>query len=212
MLKGLIAEHSLPVTDIEALTRPKAEALVDNWFLKHLTGEDKGAEAMQSLTFTFGERKPNTSEVKTTTEITDKKETKDKASLEKVFSKELKIPCQVDCKSGISYMSLRRQIDSALAKGYTELDVIDAIIKAFPPTSGLRRYLEGKEALNLNTAKNTLRAHNNEKTATDCTLRNKATVVQRVPCRSAGPRFKSPNEGEIFSVIRGFLCTEPFIT
>ena len=57
----------------------------------------------------------------------------------------------MDCESGISYMSVRRQTDSALAKRFIELDAVDGIIKAIPPTSGLRRYLEGKKALNLNT-------------------------------------------------------------
>ena len=97
---------------------------------------------MQSLTFTLFEENPNISEIKTIVETTEKKDTKDMASYERVFRKELKISGQAECKSGISYMSLRRQIDSALAKGYTKLDVIDAIIKAIPPTSGLRRYLE----------------------------------------------------------------------
>ena len=87
MLKGLIVEHNLPVTDIKALTRPKAVALVENWFLIQLAGEDKGAESMQSLTFTLEESKPNTSEVKTTTKITDKKGAKDKLVLKRCSGK-----------------------------------------------------------------------------------------------------------------------------
>ena len=46
---------------------------------------------------------------------------------------------QVDCKSGISYMSVRRQTDSALAKRFIELDAVDGkLFHLRLPLSGRR--------------------------------------------------------------------------
>ena len=160
LLKGLITEHDIPVEDIEEITKTQAVTLVDKWFVEQTKDKDKALLAIYSLMETL-EKKP----VSLVSSVTDTSS----AGATKLapFRKDLKISGQIDCKTGISYTSLRRQIENAKAKGYKDIDIIDAVIKAIPPTSGLRRYLEGKELLTLDNCIQILRAHYNEKSATE---------------------------------------------
>ena len=160
LLKGLITEHDIPVEDIEAITKTQAVTLVDKWFVEQTKDKDKALLAIYSLMETL-EKKP----VSLVSSVTDTSS----AGATKLapFRKDLKISGQIDCKTGISYTSLRRQIENAKAKGYKDIDIIDAVIKAIPPTSGLRRYLEGKELLTMDNCIQILRAHYNEKSATE---------------------------------------------
>ena len=157
LLKGLITEHGIEVEDLEAVTKTQAVTLVDTWFLGQVKDKDKGLTAIHSIMETL-EKKPVVASLATGGDSTPKVSP---------FRKDLKISGQVDCKTGISYTSLRRQIENAKEKGYKEIDIIDAVIKAIPPTSGLRRYLEGKEKLTLDCCIQILRAHYNEKSATE---------------------------------------------
>ena len=49
----------------------------------------------------------------------------------------------------LSFISLIRQIDTALAKKYTETEVIEAVVNVISPGSSLRSYLESNKALTL---------------------------------------------------------------
>ena len=143
---------------MEAITKTQAVTLIDTWFLEQLEDKTKGLNAMHSIMETL-EKKPViapsvTAVSKGTSKISP-------------FRKDFKISGQVDSKTGLSYTSLRRQIENGVQKGYKEIDIIDAIIKAIPPTSGLRHYLEGKEKLTLSCCIQILRAHYNEKSATE---------------------------------------------
>ena len=161
LLKGLITEHDIPVEDIEAVTKTQAVTLVDKWFVEQTKDKDKALLAIHSLMETL-EKKP----VGLVSSAIDTSSATGATKLAP-FRKDLKISGQIDCKMGISYTSLRRQIENAKAKGYKDIDIIDAVIKAIPPTSGLRRYLEGKELLTLDNCIQILRAHYNEKSATE---------------------------------------------
>lgn len=173
LLKGLISEHGIEVEDLEAVTRPKAVQLVDTWFQHEVESPDKGVSAITSVKFTFlGEEKPKATSpspvieapsVKPTIDPTAPTDTKSFS----IYKKEFKISGQIDCRTGISYMSLKRQIDSGLKKGHSENDIVDTIIKSIPPTSNIRKYLEGNSKLDLKTTLNILRAHYNEKSATE---------------------------------------------
>ena len=158
LLKGLITEHSIEVDDLEAITKTQAVTLIDTWFLEQLEDKTKGLNAMHSIMETL-EKKPVIAP-----SVTAVSEGTSKIS---PFRKDFKISGQVDSKTGLSYTSLRRQIENGVQKGYKEIDIIDAIIKAIPPTSGLRHYLEGKEKLTLSCCIQILRAHYNEKSATE---------------------------------------------
>ncbi|KAI8482773.1 hypothetical protein Bbelb_080870 [Branchiostoma belcheri] len=78
--------------------------------------------------------------------------------------KEFKITGQV---GQLRFQSLTYQIKSGLRQGYTEEEVVDAVIRAIPAGSPLRTYLEGKEQLNLTLVEQVIRAHGLEETATD---------------------------------------------
>ena len=70
-------------------------------------------------------------------------------------------------KSRISYTNLNKQIESAVAKGYLETEIVDAVINAVSPSLHLRAYLEGIKGLSLSDLRRILRSHYCEKSATE---------------------------------------------
>ena len=84
------------------------------------------------------------------------------------WKKELKISGQIgDPKSQLSFVSLVRQIETAVIKKYTETEIIEAVLKAILPGSNLRSYLECRQDLDLPQLKKIIRAHYKEKNATE---------------------------------------------
>lgn len=69
-------------------------------------------------------------------------------------------------KDTLSFSSLEHQIESGLRKGYPEVEIMEAVIRAVNPGLKLRSYLEGKIDLTLATLRQILRAHYAEKDAT----------------------------------------------
>lgn len=66
----------------------------------------------------------------------------------------------------LSFSSLEHQIEGGLRKGYTEMEIMEAVIRAVNPGLKLRSYLEGKRDLTLATLRQILRTHYAEKDAT----------------------------------------------
>ena len=64
----------------------------------------------------------------------------------------------------LSFSSLEHQIEGGLRKGYMEMEIMEAVIRAVNPGLKLRSYLEGKRDLTLATQ--ILRTHYAEKDAT----------------------------------------------
>ena len=61
------------------------------------------------------------------------------------LKKDLKISEQIgDPKMQLSFVSLVRQIETAVIKKYTETENIEAVLKAIQPGSNLRSYLESR--------------------------------------------------------------------
>ena len=67
----------------------------------------------------------------------------------------------------LTYVSLIHQIDSGLAKGYSEKDVADAVIKSISPHSSLRNYVLTSPDHSLKKLRSILRVFFQEKTAAD---------------------------------------------
>lgn len=67
----------------------------------------------------------------------------------------------------LSFVSLTHQIDSALKRGYEELEIVDAIIRSISPHSSLRSYVETLHDLSLAKLRKILRVHYREKTASE---------------------------------------------
>ena len=70
-------------------------------------------------------------------------------------------------KDRLTFSSLARQIEHGLSKGFPDVEIVDAVIRAIAPGMQLRSYLEGKTNLTLPTLRRILRCHYQEKSATD---------------------------------------------
>ena len=83
--------------------------------------------------------------------------------------KELKINGKIGLpgqKDKLSFSSLVYQITQAKKRGYTEIEICDAVIKAIGPGMDLRDYFETIQTLDLRTLSKVLRSHYQEKDAT----------------------------------------------
>ena len=67
----------------------------------------------------------------------------------------------------ISFISLVRQIEVGLERGYEESEVIESVIRAICPGMPLRSYLESSPDLNLARLRQILKSHFREGNATD---------------------------------------------
>lgn len=96
------------------------------------------------------------------------------------FKRELKIMGQIGepgQKDKLTFVSLVRQIEGALQKGYKPLDVVDAVVRAINPGMRLRSYLESMNDLTLPRLRSILRSHYEEKSATEL-YQQLSTLVQ----------------------------------
>ena len=66
----------------------------------------------------------------------------------------------------LSFVSLSRQIETAMEKGYTQTEVVEAVIKAMKPGLQLRIYIETLQDLTLPRLRQILRSHYKEKSGT----------------------------------------------
>ena len=93
----------------------------------------------------------------------------DQQNAASLFRRELKIHGQIGEQGRndqLSFVSLSRQIESAVEKGYSEKEVIEAIIKSMKPGLQLRSYIETLRDLTLPRLRQILRSHYKEKSGT----------------------------------------------
>lgn len=86
------------------------------------------------------------------------------------YRKDFKIQGQIGepgQKDKLSFMSLMHQVESASHKGVPEKEIVEGIIKSITPGLQFRIYLEGRDNLDLPTLRRLLRAHFQERGATD---------------------------------------------
>ncbi|XP_070410187.1 uncharacterized protein [Nothobranchius furzeri] len=60
-------------------------------------------------------------------------------------------------KDTLSFSSLEHQMESGLKKGYSEAEIVEAVVRAISPGLKLRSYLEGKENLTLTSLRQVLK-------------------------------------------------------
>lgn len=77
----------------------------------------------------------------------------------------------------LSFVSLSRQIEAAVEKGYTQKEVVEAVIKAMRPGLQLRSYIETLPDLTLPRLRQILRSHYKEKSGTQL-YQELATICQ----------------------------------
>ena len=74
---------------------------------------------------------------------------------------------EVGQKEKLSYISLIHQIEADLAKGYSENEVVHAVINAISPGLSIRSYLEGSGRLPLSRLCKIIHSHYKEGSATE---------------------------------------------
>ena len=74
---------------------------------------------------------------------------------------------EVGQKDKLGYQSLMLQVEMGLGKGYTDKEIVTAVIRAVQPGLQLRSYLEGVSDLTLVRLRKILRFHFHEKNATE---------------------------------------------
>ena len=104
----------------------------------------------------------------------------DPNNLNSMLRRELKIYGQIGEQGKgdqLSFVSLSRQIETAVEKGYTQKEVVEAVIKAMRPGLQLRSYVETLHDLTLPRLRQILRSHYKEKSGTQL-YQELATIFQ----------------------------------
>ena len=70
-------------------------------------------------------------------------------------------------KEQLSYLSLSRQVQSGKERGYSEKELVDGLIKCIVPGLPLKDYLEAMREMGLETLMKIIRAHYQEKNASE---------------------------------------------
>ena len=107
------------------------------------------------------------------------------SDLKQIFRRDFKLNGQIgepNQKDKLTFISLVRQIESALARGDQEAEIIDAVIRAIVPGMQLRSYLETIHGLTLPRLRSILRSHFQEKSATK--LYQQLTTIVKTPYES----------------------------
>ena len=101
--------------------------------------------------------------------------------LSKVFRKKFKIQGQVGLESQkdkIGFISLIRQIEAGVSKGYSETEIVAGVIRCISPAVQLRMYLETLQQCTLLQLRKMLRSHFQEKSPTELFQQLAATVQE----------------------------------
>ena len=90
--------------------------------------------------------------------------------LQSIFKRDFRIVGTVGAqgqKDQLSYFSLSRQIQSGKERGYSENELVDGLIKCIVPGLPLKDYLEAMREMGLETIMKIVRAHYQEKNASE---------------------------------------------
>ena len=118
-----------------------------------------------------------------------------------MFRREFKIIGQigeVGQREKLSYVSLIRQVEVGLDRGYSEGEVVNAIINSISPGLQIRSYLEGSGQISLARLRKILRSHYKEGSATD--------LYQELLTMS-----QEPKEDPVNFLIRALDCRQKII-
>ena len=99
------------------------------------------------------------------------------------FRRDFKISGQIGMpgqKEKLSFVSLIRQVENGLARGYNESEIVEEVVRAISPGIQLRSYLETASPLTLPKIRKIIRSHFMEKTATE--------LYQELATISQGPK------------------------
>ena len=104
----------------------------------------------------------------------------EQSNVNSLFRREFKIYGQINEQGKgdqLSFVSLSRQIEGAIEKGYTDKEVVEAVIKAMKPGMQLRSFVETVRDLTLPRLRQILISHYKEKSGTQL-YQELATIFQ----------------------------------
>ena len=93
----------------------------------------------------------------------------------------------------LMFSSLAHQIENGLNRGHTEIEIVDAVIRAISPGLQLRSYLEGKPQLSLPTLRRILCERHGAVQAASF----RSTAEQRDPSKLPNTSFRPKTESSI---------------
>jgi hypothetical protein len=173
-IKSLLYEQTLDKSneDTEKAEKKKQELLeLETQYEQLSKAQEELKQKMQLLE--LAQKKSNLSN-KPTGKPEAKASTSGEAELSglnaSIFRREFKIQGQIGepgQKDRLTYQSLISQIETGLKKGYTEPEVVTAVIRSIQAGLQLRSYLEGLSGLTLPKLRKMLRFHFQEKSATE---------------------------------------------
>ena len=164
--------------------RQKFELLLDNQ-LQEIQDVLHGAEGGPSQRDIIGNPKAKLSKEKRWTPNVNPEVEKpwtpiEQSNVNSLFRREFKIYGQINEQGKgdqLSFVSLSRQIEGAIEKGYTDKEVVEAVIKAMKPGMQLRSYVETVRDLTLPRLRQILMSHYKEKSGTQL-YQELATIFQ----------------------------------
>lgn len=190
-----VCEHLKLTEDIEKLKDSKISLL--RRVTRYLNAEniekldDQGEEIFKGICILLGnsdegEQKGKDTKANVNTCTSSIKTSLPDGQLIQVTKREFKISGQIGepgQKDRLSFSSLIHQVENAAKKGFGDEDIVEAVVRAVVPGSALRSYLEGLPNISLPVLRRILRAHFQEKGATE--LYHKLSNLSQDPKESA---------------------------
>lgn len=168
-LEDILAVADLEMAPEKASQRVLVVKAITDWYEEQKKKEDGGTAAYLIINECLGPEtnSGNSKLLETSPGKQPRSQDNPQAAKLNPFRKEFKIHGSIEPKKGLSFVSLARQIDSGVKKGYSEVEIVDGVVRAVPLGSGLRNYLEGRPELKLSSLRKILRAQYREKSATE---------------------------------------------
>ncbi|MES9906773.1 MAG: hypothetical protein ABW168_29350 [Sedimenticola sp.] len=146
-----VATRVAPLCDAATLDRPRLVGVVDDCFEELSDAEDRDSRLDQLERWLTAGREGYVAQ-----------------HVPAIWRKDLKITGQIgDLKSGLSFVSYLRQVDTAVAKGHSDTEIVEAVLRAIQPGNRLKSYLEGRDDLDLATLNTLIRSYYREKSPTE---------------------------------------------
>lgn len=126
-LEDILAVADLKMAPEKASQRVLVVKAITDWYEEQKKKEDGGIAAYLIINECLG---PETNSTLLETSPGKQPKSQDNPQTAKLnpFRKEFKIHGSIEPKKGMSFVSLARQIDSGVKKGYSEVEIVDGVV------------------------------------------------------------------------------------
>ncbi|MES9879783.1 MAG: hypothetical protein ABW185_02755 [Sedimenticola sp.] len=157
----LVAKHLVPKFETDSATRAKTLSVIEEYIGTLGKEADGGVSILKEISKLLDKTEKI---VTSTKESTGEPTTKGPF----MFRKDFKLSGQIgDLRTGLSFTSYVRQVNTGVTQGYPEKEVIEAVIRAIQPGNRLRSYLESRDGLDLETLNALIRSYYQEQIPTE---------------------------------------------